>query len=90
MILEAAVISLSLCRSGKHKIEPNHFSMEPNVAILKLDCGERKHDFEEKSSLQVNCHEVLVKITNQAALMYGIKGRLLCNKRRLEKNWRYQ
>ena len=50
-----------------HKIEPYHFSMEPNIAILKLDCGERKHDFEEKLSLQMNCHEVLVKITNQAA-----------------------
>ena len=49
--------------------------MEPNIAIPKLGCSERKHDFEEKLSLQMNCHEVLVKITNQAALMYGIKGR---------------
>ena len=53
--------------------------MEPNIAIPKLGCSERKHDFEEKLSLQMNCHEVLVKITNQAALMYGIKGRLICS-----------
>ena len=51
----------------KFKIEPYHFSMEPNIAIPKLGCSERKHNFEEKLSLQMNCHEVLVKITNQAA-----------------------